>query len=404
MPKNPPVQMSESNSLDGDPDHRFSWGVRRQLLMLLHGALLMGWFTIGAAFAPRGGIRFTLFDDAMVSMTYARTLVDTGEWVWFPGADRVQGFTNPLWTLFMAFVHAIGLEGSYAALAVSLTGIALLLLAGLAVGYLVSRGLGSQGPGPWAALIAGATVPLVYPLVYWTLRGMEVWLLALLSVFAAIAAWGVTESGHEGRSSKWPLIALLMTGAIGVAVRLDFVAILVPLLLTTFLLAPNRKTRLILVTAVGIPIAVVITGILALQFSYFGDWFPNTYRLKVEGFTTGERLSRGLLATGKVVPLLLIAVASLVVITAIKTRVEVRRLSFLLASVGIAPIAYSIWTGGDAWDDFQMLNRYVSVGTPALIALLFLAAGLYLQQGIRDFTGRPLKILVLLVAFSAAGA
>ena len=70
---------------------------------------------------PWGSRRFTLFDDAMISMDYGRTLAKTGELVWFPGAPRVQGFTNPLWTLWMSFIHLIGFDGSSSALMISLT-------------------------------------------------------------------------------------------------------------------------------------------------------------------------------------------------------------------------------------------------------------------------------------------
>jgi hypothetical protein len=66
---------------------------------------------------------FTLFDDAMISMTYARTLIETGELVWFPGAERVQGFTNLLWTLYMSFLHSFGLNGTQVSLLISLTGL-----------------------------------------------------------------------------------------------------------------------------------------------------------------------------------------------------------------------------------------------------------------------------------------
>ena len=76
---------------------------------------------------PWGSRRFTLFDDAMISMDYGRTLAKTGELVWFPGAPRVQGFTNPLWTLWMSFIQLLGFDGSLAALMISLTGILLIL-------------------------------------------------------------------------------------------------------------------------------------------------------------------------------------------------------------------------------------------------------------------------------------
>lgn len=398
--------VTRAELVDHDSESLFSWRISHQVLALAPGTLFMAAFTIRAAFAPNvEGLRFTLFDDAMISMTYARTLAETGEWVWFPGADRVQGFTNPLWTLFMALVHTVGLEGSSAALAVSLTGITVLLLAGVVVGYLVSLALGSRSPGPWAALIAGGTVPFIYPLVYWTLRGMEVGLLALLAIISTLAGWAVTQRReNENLSITWPFIALVVAGATGIAVRLDFVVILGPLLLLSLLWAPNKRARLILLVVVGIPIVTTFFAILAFQFEYWGDLLPNTYRLKVEGFNTGERLSRGLAATAKALPLLLLAGISLRTVVALQGSLQLRRLSVLLAVVGTAPIPYSVWTGGDAWDNFQMLNRYVSVGIPALIGLFFLAAGLYLQQSHKDLIGRPLNVVVLLIAVSAPGA
>ncbi len=147
------------------PPLSWTWRVSRQLIALLPGAIFMIAFIIRAARNPyRMGLRFTLFDDAMISMSYARTLARSGEWVWFPGGGRVQGFTNPLWTLAMAGMHLTGIEGSTAALAVSLTGILVLLLAGIAVGNLVSLGLGTGQLGSRAAFLAGGSVPFIYPL------------------------------------------------------------------------------------------------------------------------------------------------------------------------------------------------------------------------------------------------
>ena len=49
---------------------------------------------------------FTLFDDGMISMRYARMLVEGFGLVWNPG-EYVEGYTNPLWTLVMAAVIAL---------------------------------------------------------------------------------------------------------------------------------------------------------------------------------------------------------------------------------------------------------------------------------------------------------
>ena len=364
----------------------------------------MAAFTIRASFAPTGrGLRFTLFDDAMISMGYARTLVETGEWVWFPGADRVQGITNPLWTLYMALIHALGLEGSSAALAVSVTGIACLLSSGVVVGHLVQLGLATDRHSRWAAYVAGGTVPLTYPLVYWSLRGMEVGLLALLSLVATLAVWSLTRSHDQGWSSTGPILCLVTTGATGVAVRLDFIFILGPLLLLTFLWAPNKRMRVIILGMIGIPLVIATISILAFQSAYWGDYLPNTYRLKVEGFTTKERLTRGLSATAKSIPLVTLAITALLTVRSLGSSLHLQRLSLLLAVVSGSPIAYSIWTGGDSWEHFLMLNRYVSVGVPALIALLFLAAALYVQQEIRNFGDWQLNILMLILYISTGG-
>lgn len=373
----------------------------RQVLALLPGFLFTVTFIIRAAIVPkRSGLRFTLFDDAMISMTYARTLADAGEWVWYPGADRVQGFTNPLWTLYMAAIHAIGLNGSSAALAISLTGIVILLSLGILVGYAVTFALPDSKSVLCLAPVAGGTVLFIYPLVYWTLRGMEVGLLALLSVAAALVVWVITETHEITQSIKVPLIALLVIGVAGILVRMDFLVILGPLLFFALFWAPNRNTKLLLGVVVGIPIGVTTIGILLFQSVYWGDWLTNTYRLKVEGFSTHERVIRGLATTAKVLPLIVLAGASLAAVVALKSSVQIRRLAALLAVVGLTPIVYSIWVGGDAWEGFGMANRYVAVGIPALLGLFFIATGRYLQ---RCAQSQLLKFLLLLVVVSAAG-
>ena len=74
------------------------------------------------------GVRyFTLFDDAMISLTYARTFIQGHGLVWFPGAERVEGITNPLWTFWMAFLQILPVSESKVSLLVQLSGLALLI-------------------------------------------------------------------------------------------------------------------------------------------------------------------------------------------------------------------------------------------------------------------------------------
>ena len=56
-------------------------------------------FIFQSSFVVSGERFFTLFDDAMIAMRYARNLADGYGLVWNPGGERVEGFTNPIWTI-----------------------------------------------------------------------------------------------------------------------------------------------------------------------------------------------------------------------------------------------------------------------------------------------------------------
>ena len=80
----------------------------RIVIATLPGLLLGLAFIWRSSWISNGQRRFTLFDDAMISMSYGRTMADGFGLVWFPGAPRVEGITNPLWTFLMADVHRVG--------------------------------------------------------------------------------------------------------------------------------------------------------------------------------------------------------------------------------------------------------------------------------------------------------
>src|SRR5688572_22895442 len=64
------------------------------------------------------GVRyFWLDDDMMISMRYGRNLAQGHGLVWTPG-ERVEGYSNFLWTLIMAVVHLTGVGAQHAALPV----------------------------------------------------------------------------------------------------------------------------------------------------------------------------------------------------------------------------------------------------------------------------------------------
>lgn len=354
-------------------------------LALLPGTIFMTVFVWGCTANPYGPRRFTLFDDAMISMTYGRTLAETGQFVWFPGAERVQGVTNPLWTLYMALIHLIGLEGSAAAFAVTVSGALLILVSSVLVGALVHRTLGPGRGSNQAALLAAATVPFLYPLSYWTLRGMEVGLLATLLLVMMWALPGTAgadddggddggddadpDGGGHGASNTVPRTRLGVAGAaavVGVFTRLDFAPLALAIVVVTASWIDVPSVRRRRVRRLGACIVGASVLVLVFQYVYWGDVLPNTYRLKVDGIPLFDRLERGVVTAGKVAPLLAVCLVCLVALRGRGSAVA-RRMVGLCTCLLSVTIAYSIWVGGDAWEADILINRYISVAVPTVV-------------------------------------
>ncbi|MGI9592028.1 MAG: hypothetical protein ACR2P8_11720, partial [Myxococcota bacterium] len=96
-------------------------GGARLLVLLAAAQLVWGGFYVWRTSFPVDGERvFSLWDDAMISMTYARNLAEGNGLVWNAGGEPVQGFTNPGPTLVMAALHALPLAPERMALPVQI--------------------------------------------------------------------------------------------------------------------------------------------------------------------------------------------------------------------------------------------------------------------------------------------
>jgi hypothetical protein len=86
-------ELGSGSSVDNPPGaSRLS--MRSRLLLALTPGVVFGLIFIWMSGRDVGeGRRFTLFDDAMISMSYARTFARGGGLVWYQGAPRVEGFT-----------------------------------------------------------------------------------------------------------------------------------------------------------------------------------------------------------------------------------------------------------------------------------------------------------------------
>jgi hypothetical protein len=113
--------------------------------------------------------------------------------------------------------------------------------------------------------------------------------------------------------------------------------------------------------------SLFVVGQLAFRYSYYGEWVPNTYTLKLVGMTLENRLASG---WGFVQPFL--RESWLVILFAIiGTSFAISKHKAYLFSLFLTAFVYQIYVGGDAW----MYWRIMAPTMPFLF-VLFLIAGL----------------------------
>ena len=350
----------------GPGRRRTGWAPRRPLLAGLLPSLALALMVLreGAWRSADGRLHWTLFDDVMISMSYARTLAETGELVWFAGAPRTEGMTNLGWTLVMALLHRLGLSGD--AVVLTVVGLGLVVVWATALQARTTVGLLTGASDPMTRFLSVLAVATCFPLLWWALRGMEVGLLVLLSLVAVNATLRLARD--EG-SSRRDVLALGAAVFLGIVIRSDFVVVAGGLVAWLGLRRPSRRP-LRLAAGIGAVTVLTTAATVAFRLVYYGDPVPNTYFLKLAGFALGARLDRGLVVTAVTVAGYL--AAPLVVIALGRRRLgpvgqDGARLLGLLA--GLSAL-YGVSAGGDAWEYFLIPNRYL---TPSLVLLLVLA-------------------------------
>lgn len=345
--------------------------------------LVLEWQSSGN---PWGSRRFTLFDDAMISMDYGRTLARAGEMVWFPGAPRVQGFTNPLWTLWMALVHLVGFDGSSAALVMSLTGVLLILASSWIIFDLVHTH--SVGNNHLIAVLSAGSLPFLYPLTYWTLRGMEVGALTFLCLLMLRATVNHIRDGRVRIS-----FSMILPMILGIATRFDFAIFCVVAVASLLLWGPAYvKTRL--AALYGAIVIATAASVCLAQKLYWGSWLPNTYHLKMDGVSPIDRISRGLASSAKTS--VLFAIIAIAVCSQLRSTEFHRRVVLIASAMFVAMAAYAIYIGGDAWEG-EMLNRFYAT----IVPLVPLIVGLSFNTLRKRATPAVISIALVLTAVGA---
>jgi hypothetical protein len=317
------------------------------------GLLQTAWalaFIARSSFVVEGQRYFCLFDDAMVSMRYAANWANGLGLVWNPG-ERVEGYTNFLWTMMMGVVHLLPLSHTHACLVVQLMGI-LALLSCLCATVRLAQSCRLLSP---VAIIAVLLTAGYYSLSYYTLLGMETGP-ATCAVTLALAAAVRSLHDRQGRLTTllWFAPALLL--------RPDVMVLFFFVL--GFLLVEVPAGRLQLLGGAAIVGAAVGLHLL-WRHSFYGEWVPNTYFLKMTNWPLSRRLAAGCWSGLWVCAQLWLP--WLLALAALKER---RSAYTLLGGCVIVSWLYHVYVGGDAWS----MSRYIIPTAPALFLLAAVGA------------------------------
>jgi hypothetical protein len=342
-------------------------------LGLLGGyAAWAAWFIYRTSFVVDGRRVFCLFDDAMISMTYARNLVEGHGLNWARQGAPVEGFTQPLWTALMVPVNALPMALEHRSLVVQVLAFVLLVLNLVLIRNLVRRHFTRPGARHW--MPACVLTAFYLPLNHWALIGMESALQAVLLSALVLLALDIV---HLRRDRQ---LALLVVATLAIFTRLDM-ALLVALVLV-WLWAhgglrwqhPAARRGWI---AGGVLLVGSVAGYSLFRWLYFHDVLPNTYYLKLGQVPLAPRLLHGgaaLLDTFRAHWVLLLAVAvglapqlsprlSAYRETSWRGRLVLPAAAFLLCC------AYSVYVGGDAWEEESAANRFIAFAMPMVFVL-----------------------------------
>lgn len=317
-------------------------------------------FIYRTSFVIDGERYFSLFDDAMIAMRYARNLANGYGLVWNPGGERIEGYTDPLWVLLMSLIHLLPIPQSKTSLTIQVAGMVF-----LALNLFVVRKIALSVSENSESVALGAVILTAFylPINNWSLQGMEVSLLVLIM---SLSVWQAIQCLDNRTFSFFPYVVL----GLGTGLRPDVIVPYGGLML--FMAAAdslNRRRHLVW----GSLLLLLFGGVQTLfRFWYFGDVFPNTYYLKLVGYPFIFRMSQGVYALVQFIWKFNVILFTVPFVVAVRRD---RRI-WLLLWVVVVQIMYSVYVGGDAWEYWGGSNRYIAIAMPEFFILL--SYGLFL--------------------------
>jgi arabinofuranosyltransferase len=245
-------------------------GLSVQLILVLELGVVL--YVLGAQLPGLWAARWVQ-DDAYVSFRYARNLVDGNGLVYNPG-DRVEGYSNFLWTLASAVPLVFGARDPLPFMHVFS---ALLWAASYAV--LLALGVRFWRHGLWVGPLVALPIAYHWSFNMWFFSGMET---PLVSFLTLLAVFFVSRD-----PDKHPATLLLasLCGVLLTMSRADGAVTMAALALGGVAFYGGRifrggswRTYLLLP---ALPVLLLWLPFNLWRITYYGSFFPNTYYTKV---------------------------------------------------------------------------------------------------------------------------
>ena len=336
---------------------------------------------------------FSLFDDGMISMRYAQNVIDGKGLVWNFG-ERVEGFTSPLLVSFMAL--AIKLFGKiYGVLAIQLLG-ALLLTANIFFVLQIMDNLIEAKPlKDFLKFMAVLFLVTFYPLLYWSIMGMDT---GLLTTLVLLASFILVKEKSAQKINIWLPIVLSLC----YLTRPESILFITAVYL--FRLCKNLKRFPFLLSEILI-LLIPLTLYHIFRWHYYQQFYPNTYFLKATGLSLSQRIHDGFaffypfLTYIQLIVFWILAFFFFVLVRYRNTgKTSLRRILegnkyhiFMFLAFFIVFSVYQIVIGGDAWPRYW---RYTVPYTVLLFLAFLLAISEFKKMSPKEYFFQGVAILV----------
>jgi arylsulfatase A-like enzyme len=299
-------------------------------------------------------------DDSYITFRYSQNFAD-GHGLVYNVGERVEGYTNFLWTVLLGLGLKLGASAEPFSLWLGIAG----LVGTLALTVLLARRLlGSTA----FALVPAFLLVCQGPMILWSVSGLESSLFTAMIVAALLA--------YE-RSASWK--GLLLAGALYAAsamVRPDGVvfgaAAGLHLVLAGLIARPRKlgeTTRRGLALAAGF--ALLFVPFVAWRRSYYGDWLPNTFYVKAGGLSNMQLGVNYLELWFRQYPWMGALTIAGVVATLALPRWRAPRASFAHLALALGLFCgYLAWAGGDYMALFRFVVPMLPIAAIPAAALL----------------------------------